>query len=90
MSLGGRLKNSSVRIQYHTRYVKTKGTTIYGPYFFRWDLPGTYSIEEGILEITIVLRKQYSKAFPKDWIKTRGQNFFKTLEDLRASPQPLE
>jgi len=70
--------------------VKTKRTTIYGPYFFRWDLPGTYSIEEGILEITIVLRKQYSKAFPKDWIKTRGQNFFKTLEDLRASPQPLE
>ncbi|MDF1540193.1 MAG: hypothetical protein P1Q69_14965 [Candidatus Thorarchaeota archaeon] len=60
-----------IRVRSYTRYAKEKGRTLYGPYFFKFDLPTTVKEEEGPLELLIELQDLPSSMFPKDWRKTR-------------------
>ncbi|MDF1540945.1 MAG: hypothetical protein P1Q69_18765 [Candidatus Thorarchaeota archaeon] len=60
-----------IRVQSRIRYAKEKGRTLYGPYFFKFDMPTTVKEEEGPLELLIELQDLPSSMFPKDWRKTR-------------------
>ncbi len=71
-----------IELQVHTRYAKEKGSTLYGPYFFKWDRPSTVKEEEGLLKIEIELEDIPVADFPKDWKKTRQETFVRLLTEL--------
>ncbi|MDF1539124.1 MAG: hypothetical protein P1Q69_09480 [Candidatus Thorarchaeota archaeon] len=70
-----------IEIEYQSKYVKEKGRTIYGPYFFKLDLPKTEKIEEGILNTKLDLVEIPYKEYPKDYRKYRQERLVNLVQD---------
>ena len=62
-----------VEMDYRTKYAEEKGKTLYGPYFFKYDLPKVKTIRDGLLRVEIELDDLPFKGFPKDFRKTRQE-----------------
>lgn len=69
-----------VTIEYDTKYIKEKGRTLYGPLFFKADLPTKTKIEEGPIDVLIQITE------PMDTRKMRQEELVRRIERLRHSP----
>lgn len=66
-----------VTIEYDTKCIKEKGRTLYGPLFFKADLPTKTKIEEGPIDVLIQITE------PMDTRKMRQEELVKRIEQLR-------
>ncbi len=71
-------------IQYNTRYLKEKGRTIYGPLFFKADLPKKVTVEEGVLPIIIRLDNLHFPDAPKDFLRKRQVELIRRINEARG------
>ena len=70
-----------VTIEYHTKYIKEKGRTLYGPLFFKMDLATKTSVEEGSIEVLIQITE------PMDTRKTRQEELVRRVQELKQPSQ---
>ncbi len=66
-----------ITIEYHTKYIKEKGRTLFGPLFFKLDLATKTSAEEGPIDVLIQMTE------PMDTRKVRQEELVKRIERLR-------
>ena len=71
------LMKKRVTIEYHTKYIKEKGITFYGPLFFKADLPTKTKVEESPINVHIEMLS------PGDTRKMRQEELVKRIEQLR-------
>ncbi|MDF1541132.1 MAG: hypothetical protein P1Q69_19700 [Candidatus Thorarchaeota archaeon] len=45
--------SKGIALKYRTKYVKTKSRVLYGPLFFKFDLPKKINAIDGVLDITV-------------------------------------
>ena len=72
-----------ITIEYHTKYIKEKGRTLFGPLFFKMDLATKSSVEEGSIEVLIQITD------PMDTRKTRQEELVRRIERLQHSPDKM-
>jgi hypothetical protein len=70
-----------VTIEYHTKYIKEKGRTLYGPLFFKMDLATKTSVNEGPIDVLIQITE------PMDTRKIRQEELVKRIEHLMKQQQ---
>ena len=76
------LLKKQVTIEYHTKYIKEKGRTLYGPLFFKMDLATKKSVKEGPIDVLIQITE------PMDTRKIRQEELVKRIEQLRKPNSP--
>jgi hypothetical protein len=73
-----------VTIEYHTKYIKDKGRTLFGPLFFKMDLATKTSVVEGPIDVLIQITE------PMDTRKVRQEELMRRIEHLIEPQQCLQ
>ena len=71
----------TIEIEYMTKYAEEKGKTLFGPYFFKFELPKVSKFKEGVLRIEIELEKFHLKGIPKGHRKMRQERFVEYFQE---------
>jgi len=69
-----------VTIEYHTKYIKGKGRTLYGLLVVKMDIATKTSVEEGPLDVLIQITE------PMDTRKIRQEELVKRIQELKLIP----
>ncbi|MDF1537414.1 MAG: hypothetical protein P1Q69_00715 [Candidatus Thorarchaeota archaeon] len=75
----------TLSIDCKVKHVVEKSRTIFGPYFFKWDLPKTHDVREGLVNIKVDLDRFQFVNFPKDWRKIRQERIVEVVRDRMSA-----
>lgn len=73
-------RSKQIVMRYKTKYYREKGTTLYGPLFFKVKLPKKVKGFEGNLEIKIQLADIPNPGSPKDYTRLRQEELFRRIK----------
>ncbi|MDF1541229.1 MAG: hypothetical protein P1Q69_20190 [Candidatus Thorarchaeota archaeon] len=80
------MRGKYISFNYETSYLQEKGRTLYGPLFFKMDLPTSTKVKQGQLKIDIIpLRQNHPTLSEGEFRKKRQDKLYELLNDAIGS-----